>query len=185
MPIQNLSISAFLTNAVPKGGARPNRFRVVLTFPQGLTIPADVPRRMSFSCKATTAPGHTLGATPVPYMGRTAKLAGDEELDDWSVTIVVDNDFVSRDAIESWKQFIISTNTNIGKNAPLEYMGSADVEQLDREGNIIKTFGLEKIFPTIVGPMTLGWDNNNTVHEFETTFAINDLIYGKNNTTAA
>lgn len=173
------SIADFLANGIPQGGARPNRFRVVFTFPAGVFLPNESARKMSYTCKATQAPGHTVGVTEVPYMGRVAKVAGDETIDDWTTTILIDNDYVARDTFENWKQFVINTSTNVGKNEPISYMGRADVEHLDRAGNVIKRFGIEKIWPTVVGPVQLGWDQNNSVSEFEATFAVNDLSYNQ------
>ena len=171
------SIADFIANGIPLGGARPNRFRVIFTFPAGLTLPNEAARKMSYTCKATQAPGHTVGVAEVPYMGRVAKIAGDETIEDWTTTVIIDNDYVARDTFENWKQFVIDTNTNLGKNEPTQYMGRADVEHLDRKGDVIKSFGIEKIWPSTVGSVQLGWDQNNTVSEFEVSFAVNDLTY--------
>lgn len=173
----NANIADFLANGIPQGGARPNRYRVIFTFPAGVQLQNEAARKMSYTCKATQAPGHNIGVAEVPYMGRVAKIAGDETLDDWTVTVMIDNDYVSRDTFEAWKQYVVNTNTNIGKNDPVSYMGRADIEHLDRAGNVIKTHGIEKIWPTVVGQIQLGWDQNNTVSEFEVTLAVNDLQY--------
>ena len=175
--MSNSSIADFLSNGMSMGGARPNRFRVVFTFPSVITMPNEAARKMSYTCKATQAPGYTVGIAEVPFMGRVAKIAGDETIEDWSVTVLVDNDFVARDTFENWKQFVINTNSNLGKNEPIVYMGRADVQQLDRQGKVIKQFGIEKIWPNVIGPTQLGWDNNNSINEFEVIFAVNDLTY--------
>lgn len=170
------SIADFLANGLPGGGARQNRYRVIFTFPAGVPgIPGQGARKLSYTVKATTPPGHTVSPAEVPYMGRVAKVAGDETIDDWTCSVLVDNDYVTRDTFEAWKQYVVNTTSNIGQNEPLSYMGEATVEHLDRKNNVIKRQVIKKIWPTVVGPMNFAYDANNAISEFDVTFAVNDL----------
>jgi len=64
-------VSQFLANF--KGGSRPNRFRVMIDFPQGIGG-NNVARKLSFSCKASKIPGSTIGTAKAAYMGRELKI---------------------------------------------------------------------------------------------------------------
>ena len=79
------------------GGPRANRFRIFL------------PRagnKIEFLAKGSQIPAATLGETPVPYKGMILKLAGERTYDDWTVTIINDNEFSARTALEQWQQEI-------------------------------------------------------------------------------
>lgn len=164
------SVSDFLANF--GGGARPNRFRVTLHTPPALATPLP---KLPFLCHASSIPSSTLGFAPLSYMGRTVKIAGDKEYDDWNVTIYNDRTFDLRNFFEKWMNGILGNvkNVTIFDENPINYYGSADVEQLDRKENVIQTYTMKDIFPTSVAEIELNFDSNNVVEEFQVTFAIN------------
>ena len=44
---------------------------------------------------------------------------------------------------------------------------------MGRENQLLKEYFVEGIFPTNVGEIQLGFDQNNMVEEFQVTFAVN------------
>ena len=94
MALQN--ISNFIAN-MSGGGLRPNLFRVIITFPNEVGG-AQASQKISFTCKSATLPSSQLGVVNAPYMGRVAKFAGDRVFDDWSISVLLDTDLISRDA---------------------------------------------------------------------------------------
>ena len=101
-------IYGFLAN-FQGGGARPNRYEVMLTFPRTLGSTA-IGQQISFTCKATSIPASNIGEAIAPYKGRQIKVPGDTTFDDWSVTVLVDNDFNSKSVFEEWLNLM-----NVGK----------------------------------------------------------------------
>lgn len=169
------SINDFLAN-FQGGGFRPNRYNVVLTFPAGVpnALPAAV--KAGFTCKAAAIPSSQLGVTEVPYMGRNAKIPGDKTWDDWTVGIYIDTDFATRDVFETWHDLILGFSGNVasaGFANPVNAFANAQVQALDRYDNIIKTYNVTGMWPTNVGEVTLGYDQNDQVAEMQVTFAIN------------
>lgn len=170
------SIFDFLAN-FGGGGVRPNRYEVIINFPNGVGDVA-ITQKISFTCKATAIPEMTLGEIAVPYKGKQAKLPGDAVTNDWNVTIILDNDFVGRDVFETWVNKINGTTTNtadVGWTAPLTLFGNAVVKQLDREDKVIKTYYLQGIFPKSVGEIALGYDTNDAIAEQPVTFSVNGV----------
>lgn len=157
------------------GGARPNRYEVILTFPQGIGSVKEA-QKISFTCKAAAIPSSTLGQAPVHYKGRQIKLPGDKEWDDWTISVYVDNDFVARKVFEKWHENLLSFQQNVtaaGWQSPIRGLATAQVNQLDREDKVIASYTVEGIWPTSIGEITLGYDTNDTIMEQSVTFAVN------------
>ena len=63
--------------------------------------------------------------------------------------------------------------TASGWQSPIRGLATAQVNQLDREERVIASYTVEGIWPTNVGEITLGYDQNDTIMEQSVTFAIN------------
>jgi hypothetical protein len=87
-----------LRSQLTLGGAKPTLFQVQLANP--VNSAGDL--KLPFMCKAASLPASTLGTVSVPYFGRTIKLAGDRTFEEWEVTIINDEDFLVKNAIEEW-----------------------------------------------------------------------------------
>ena len=171
MALQN--ISNFIAN-MSGGGLRPNLFRVIITFPNEVGG-AQAAQKISFTCKAATLPASQLGVVNAPYMGRVAKFAGDRVFDDWNITVLLDTDLITRDAFEKWSDLVNGHVSNIaipGWGNPSNYMASAQVELLNREGKAIRTYKIEGTWPINVGEVQLAWDSNDQIAELPCTMAI-------------
>jgi len=151
------------------GGARGNQFSVTLPFP-GFAAVGGETRVMSFLCKATNLPGMTLGEVPVPFRGRQLFIAGDRVFDAWTTTIMNDTDFLIRNAMERWMNEINALSDNSGLENPSDYQVDAFVDQLDRAGQVIKSYTFRGLWPLTIAPIELAYDGNDAVEEFEVTY---------------
>lgn len=168
--------------ALAQGGARANLFRVNLSFPNG-TIEgfANTPfgntapeALSSFMIKAAQMPGRTIGAIQVPFRGRQLKVSGDTTYDDWTVTITNDNNFAVRNAFERWQEAINGAVTNVsglGVSAANfnTYVADLEIEQLGRDGVVIKRYVMKGAWPTTVDPIDVSYDNTDQIEEFGVT----------------
>jgi len=59
---------------------------------------------------------------------------------------------------------------NEGLTNPVDYQVDAFVDQLDRNGNTIKTYTLRGAYPTSVSAMALAYNDNNTIQDFTVDF---------------
>ena len=152
------------------GGARANQFRVTITPPAGIAIGLDV-RRASFLVRASNLPAQTLGEIVVPFRGRQIYIAGDRTFDDtWSTTFLNDTDFMVRNAMELWKTGINDLADGTGTSTLADYQTDLQVEQLDRDDTILKTYIFRSAWPTSVAQIDLSSDTADAIEEFEVTW---------------
>ena len=169
------SVFDFLAN-FRGGGARPNRYEVILTFPMGVPFAQAASQKIGFTCSAATIPSTNIGVIDVPYMGRQVKVPGDKIFDDWTVSVLIDNDFLGRSVFEKWHDMLLGFRSNVAQPQmvnPANAYARAIVNQLDRADNIVQRYQVDGIFPTQVGEITLGYDQNDQVMLQPITFAIN------------
>ena len=162
------------------GGARPNQFKVLMTFPDIATTGAGAPGTsgtslmddLSFLCSATSLPGQTIGTTSVKFRGRELKLAGDSRtFADWDITVINDSDFKIWNAFEKWMNAINNMSDNTGVTNTSLYQSTAEVIQLDRDGEPLKTMRFIGCFPVKTADIALDYDTENTVEKFDVTLA--------------
>jgi hypothetical protein len=60
---------------------------------------------------------------------------------------------------------------NEGLTNPADYQVDAFVDQLDRNGNTVKSYTLRSLFPTNIGEIALSYDTVDAIEEFSVTFA--------------
>ena len=152
------------------GGARANQFRVTITPPAGIAIGLDV-RRTSFLVRGSNLPGQTLGEIVVPFRGRQIYIAGDRTFEEtWSTTFLNDTDFMIRNAMELWMNGINDLADGTGTSALADYQTDLQVEQLDRDDTILKTYIFRSAWPTSVAQIDLTSDTADAIEEFEVTW---------------
>lgn len=151
------------------GGARPTLFQCQITNPiQGA---ADL--KVPFMVRSTTMPASTLGTIEVPYFGRKVKVAGDRTFDTWSVTVMNDEDFLIRNAMEEWSSSINTHLDNLratGSSQPIDYKSRAQVTQYSKDGLALRTYSFEGIFPVEISDIAVDWDTTDSIEEFTVTF---------------
>ena len=151
------------------GGARPNQFKVTMPFPGYAQVGGEI-EELAFLCSATSLPDMTIGSISVPFRGRDIKIAGDRVIADWSITVINDTDFKLRNAFERWQNGINNMSDNEGLTNPIDYQVDAFVDQLDRNGNNIKSYTLRGCFPTSIGAVDLSYAPTDTIQTFGVTF---------------
>ena len=179
----NKTISDFKSRLLG-GGARPNLFEVELTtLPTSVALPWQA-ERFGFLCKAAQMPAQTIANIDVPFRGRIFKVAGDRTIENWSITIINDEDFLFRNAFEEWTQQIANLDDNMGSTNPGSYMVNAKVYQLGRgstqasqnnggDSNVVlKEYEFIDIFPVSVGSIDLSYDSTDTIEEYTVEFAV-------------
>jgi hypothetical protein len=160
------------------GGARPNLFKATINFPA--YAGGDV-ETTSFLCEAAQLPGSTITPIVVPFRGRQLKMAGDRTFDTWSPTIINDTDFVIRDSMERWMNGMNAHSANTGLTNVVDYEADLLVDQLDKDGSIIKTYNFRGCFPTAVSPIDLSYASESEIERFTVEFQVQ---YWESNTTS-
>jgi hypothetical protein len=144
-------------------GARPTLFDAQINFPNG----GASDRNFVFTCRAAQLPGKTFGVIEVPYFGRKLKIAGDQTFAEWTVTVINDESFITRNAFEKWMSGINEHNGNIRTNPA--YTANAVVKQYTKDGGVAKTYNFIGMFPSDLAPIDVSWDANDTLEEYTVT----------------
>lgn len=156
-----------------QGGARPNQFKVHITFPSLITAGTLAGQKLQFLAKSASLPSSTVADVPVSFRGRPVHFAGEREFQPWSIEVYNDNDFMVRNAFESWVDTIQNAETTGGAANPLLYQVDMEVIQLDRHDRPVKSYVFRDAWPMDVGQIALDWDANNTIETFPVTFQYN------------
>ena len=155
------------------GGARPNQFRVELAFPSYVTLGVIAGQRAQFLCRAAQLPASTIENIPVLYRGRPVNFAGERTFQPWTITIYNDTTFNIRNALEQWQNGIQQYQSTEGRVNPRDYQIDMNVQQLDRNGAIIKTYKFVDAFPTLIGAIGLDFEQQNQIEQFDVEFQYN------------
>lgn len=143
-------------------GARPNLFQIEIN---------QLGENTRFLAKAAQIPDKNIGNINVPYMGQQMKLAGDKTFTDWSITVMLDEDYGIRTELENWMAGIEANESAIGYAAHAEYKKDAYVVHLGQQGNEIAKYKFVGLYPITLPPIDLNWETNDTVVEYAVTFA--------------
>ena len=155
------------------GGVRPTMFQVEMTFPDAVVIdPTQATNEGTYLIKASNLPASNVGVINVPFRGRQLKVSGDRTFDDWAVVVTNDVSFVLRKGFEKWSELIQNMNYALGANELDDYFATAIVRQLDRDGNQLRAYKFEGIWPSTVDAIDLAFDSTDTVEEYGVTFNV-------------
>lgn len=155
--------------ALTLGGARPTLFQVTITNP--INNAGDL--KTPFTVRASSIPESTLGTIEVPFFGRRIKLAGDRVYAPWRVTVINDEDFLIRNAMEQWSHALNSPQGNIrsiSAATSVQYKSVARVIQYSKTGLPLRTYIFNGIYPTNISNINLDWDARNQIQEFNVDF---------------
>ena len=144
---------------IPGGGARPTLFFVELTGAEYSQVP--------FMAKAASLPASTLGTIELSYFGRKVKVAGDRTYAEWSITIINDEDMLIRKGLENWHSKVNHASSNL--RSMTDYKEDAQVHQMGKTGNKIRTYNFVGLWPSEIGAIELAWDTNDAVEEYTVT----------------
>jgi len=158
-------------NALQGGGARGNLFRCRTTFPTAVGVGGfeGAGRAVEFMAKGASIPASTVEPIEVQYRGRTLKIPGDRTFEAWTTTVYNDTNFNIRDSFEGWMNLIKSHSGNVGPTRLSEIFQDCFVDQLDRDGNVLKTYQFVDAYPSGLGAIDLAADSGD-VQTFDVTW---------------
>lgn len=169
------NVAEFKARGLKLGGQRPSMFKVRFT-----VVPPGVPDAtadLEFVCRSAQLPASLINPISVPYFGREIKLAGDREFQDWTVTIINDEDMRHRNMFEAWHNKINALISNRQDSDPedlLDYKVNAEVLQYGKAGpgddsGVVRAYQFEGMFPIVVDAQNLDWDARNTIGSCDVT----------------
>ena len=138
----SFNVAEFRANMIGDG-ARPNLFSVSLVFPTNVINSTSAGQKLTFMAKTAQLPGSSIGTVPVYYFGREMKFPGNRTFADWTLTIINDEDFAIRNALENWMNTMNSHAGNVRSPAARNsggYSVDANVIQYAKTGQELKKY---------------------------------------------
>lgn len=156
------TVNDFISNF--QVGARANLYKV---FIDGFD------QKLEFTCKASQIPGKTLNPIDVKYLNNTIKVAGDATFEDWTITVLNDEDYKIRSQFDSWMEQIKSNSQAVGAGQLSDYFRTGTVIQLNRDGSesSVGKYRFLNMWPNNISAMELGFESADTILEFTATMS--------------
>ena len=161
--------------ALNNGGIRPNQFLVQLTYPTYVTNTIAI-RKSPFLVSIAELPGSIVNPAIVFYRGREVNFAGDRVFAPWTITVLNDGDMSVRRAIEQWMNGMDDVIAKIGRLTPSDYQTDLEINQLDRNGTVLKRYKLRDAFPIDASPIGLDFGANDVISTFTVTWRYQDYL---------
>lgn len=178
-----------MQNALRYGSARPTQFRVIfpesnLSTDQYSIAGSDASAMMSVLCKSASIPASTIQDIPLFYRGRQYHEAGEPDFQPWNCTFYNEGSFTVRGMLEEWSNTIQHRNDIGGETRVSAYKRDILVQQLDRNGKILRQYNLIGAYPTNVSQIDLSYENGQAVEEFSVDFQYDYFTITKGTTGA-
>ena len=176
----SFSLNKFNTNFGKYGGARAYLFYYHPGFPA--TVKSTVEKdNIKYMTKATSLPESTTEEIVMNWMGMDKKVAGKQTFADWTITLMVDNDWKLRLDFEEWMRQINTVGTGNIESSESRYgipgipgTSGYTSTQILRTLNYDLTKSIAQVtlinaWPKSVGPVTLDYSSQE-VASFDITF---------------
>lgn len=177
------SVSSFATAI--GSGTRANLFEV------SITLGALGAQAATFNAlaKATSIPSATVGLIEVPHLGgRRLKVAGDRSFAEWTVTLMSDESFALRSALEDYQNNLVTLAGEIvagsaGSGVTIGNRGTGNratvvVKQLGDTSNVLRTYTLQNAFASDISTIDLSYDTRDAIEEFTVTWVYDYYTLG-------
>ena len=191
------TVSEFKSNlAAGGGGARPALYTVDIHNSADASLDFGNSTTTSYEgllVKAAAIPAATIAPLAVNYAGRAYKWTGFRTFDNWTVTVLNDEDFSIRFKMMEWMRQISgqldgtrdtsygSPITGTGATASYDE-GYAIVKQLGTDGAVKQVYKMYNLWPTELGEIAVDW-SSDAIEEYTIGFAFD--YWGHGTTTTA
>ena len=176
------TVSEFKSNiSSAGGGARPALYRISVTARDTSFSFSD---NESLLVKTTAIPTATIAPLTVNYAGRAYKWNGFRTYDNWTVTVINDEDFGIRNKMMQWMRLMggkFDGERNSGYGDQLLgkqfFDGDATVKQLSTSGGVKQTYKFDYLWPTEIAGIPVDW-SSDAIQEYTITFAYDYWTHG-------
>ena len=177
------TVSEFKSNlAAGGGGARPALYEVNInnTHDPDLGFGVSTSKVSGLLVKAASIPPANIAPLAVNYAGRAYKWSGFRTFDNWTVTVLNDEDFKIRGQMMDWMRIISgkldgTRNTDYGSPVTAGtvkgyYEGNATVKQLGKDGVVKQIYKFYNLWPTELAEIAVDW-SQDAIQEYTIGFA--------------
>ena len=132
-----------------------------------------------FRCEKAELPGRSIATSDDTGGGGPAlKLPYDVTYNDMQLSIICSSDMKERIFFESWIDSIVGPagdQDGASNGGLVSYFQnyargiSLEVQQLDEAGNVLISYTLNDVYPTVISPMNATWEEVNSYQRFGVT----------------
>tara|TARA_Y100000590_G_scaffold410319_1_gene503256 strand:+ start:838 stop:1392 length:555 start_codon:yes stop_codon:yes gene_type:complete len=171
--------STFKSNiAYAGGGARPSLYKVKINFGQSSTNSVSFSSSQTLLVKAASLPASNIAPLPINYAGRAYKWSGFRTYDNWTITVINDEDFSIRNQMTQWMRWLggeLNGERNIAFGDPSDdgywQDGEGIVQQVGTDGSEVgPEYKLSNLWPTELGEIAVDW-SSDAIQEYTIGFA--------------
>jgi len=168
-----MNTTDFLAKLDEAGGIAPmNRFVAQIFPPSGVTAPP----QLSFFCNQAPLGGRTIATSDLKNYGPVYKIARENTYTEYQLQFIITNAWEARNFFIRWMDFCIPTES-ANMRYFNDYKGEIKVLAFDQSNETVSENDARtgtkymNTFPINVDAVTLGWDTNNTLGQFNVNFA--------------
>ena len=165
-------VTDFKSNLVSGGGgARPSLFKIDVNG-EGDASGFSFSDSANILVKAAALPANNIAALPVNYGGRAYKLNGFRTFDNWTTTVINDDNMEVRQKIMQWMRVMSGAfdGTRDASFSKTFAAGNATVTQISVDGTDLHTYKFYGLWPTELAEVPLDWASD-AIQEFTVTWA--------------
>ena len=165
-------VTDFKTNLVAGGGgARPSLFKIDVNG-EGDASGFSFSDNSNILVKAAAIPANNIAPLPVNYGGRAYKLNGFRTFDNWTTTVINDDNMEVRQKIMQWMRTMSGgfDGTRSPALSKTFAAGNATVTQISVDGTDLHTYKFYDLWPTELAEVPLDWASD-ALQEFTVTWA--------------
>ena len=176
------AVSTFKSSmAKQSGGARPALYQIDIN---GKNLNTSFTGSENILCKAASIPSANIAPLAVNYAGRAYKWNGFRTYDNWTVTVINDEDFRTRNRMMNWMRLMsgrFDGERDAGYGDPLLgtqwFDGDATVTQLSSSGQALQVYKFDYLWPTEIAGIPVDW-SSDAIQEYTVTFAYDYWTHG-------
>ena len=185
------STSTFKSNlSKAGGGARPALFKVIINYSSSTAL--SVTGNDALLVKAASLPASNIAPLAVNYAGRAYKWQGFRTYDVWTVTVINDENFSTRNKMMKWMRYIageLDGNRSTVYGDPSTgtgtwYDGEATITQIGTDGGDKQSYKLYNLWPTELGEIAVDW-SSDVLEEYTIGFAYDQWTEGAGSSTTS
>jgi hypothetical protein len=178
------TVSTFKSSmAAQSGGARPALYQIDINGGTGVTS-SGFSDNENILCKAASIPPANIAPLAVNYAGRAYKWNGFRTYDNWTVTVINDENFSARNKMMQWMRDMAGELNGLRDATHGDQLsgtgwkdGDATVKQLSTTGEPMQTYKFDYLWPTEIAGIPVDW-SSDAIQEYTITFAYDYWTHG-------
>src|SRR5690606_32250854 len=100
---------------------------------------------------------------------------GDRTFEEWTTTVINDEDFVIKNSLEVWHNQMNALQRNVSStNLVNELKSTALITAYGKDGRVLRQYQMNGVFPMTIAAIETDWQATDTIGEFQVTWSFDD-----------